>query len=569
MRITIKSKLIFTFTLISIILCVLSGYSIYSLQKVNDKSTVMETVWIPGIEQSLTMKQLISSFRVQELQHIIANDSKEMQVYETNMKEISTQMNDMISQYQTTLINEQNKELIDSINNNWNEYIAIHEKVLSLSLDQKTTEAMSLLNKESKEAMENLQEATTSLEEYNMTKAKNASDQGDVEYKQTLAVTVITSFVSIVFSILAGIFIIISILVPLRVLGRKLTELAERGGDLTQKIEIKAKDEIGDLAVSVNQFIDNIRTILVQVSQSAAKVEEVGEHIVGYLDDLDSYVEDTSAVVEELAAGSEETAAAAQEVNASSIEIQNAVLSVAQKAQEGSENVKIISERAGNLKASAIESQNQAIHVSDNSKTKLEDALRMSQSVEQIHVLSDTILQISAQTNLLALNAAIEAARAGEAGKGFAVVADEIRNLAESSKQTVNEIQMVTSEVVNAVKALSDSSNEIMYFVKDTVMKDYDGMKNTGEQYSSDANFVDDLITDFSATAQELAASIDSVITAISEVSKTVNEGASGNQMIAEKATTIVEKVEQVKQQNEISKKSIDLLKDAIGKFTL
>lgn len=569
MRITIKSKLIFTFTLISIILVGLSGYSIYSLQKVNDKSTVMETVWIPGIEQSLTMEELASSLRVQELQHIIADDSQDMQVYEENMKDISTQMSDMISQYQKNSANPQNKELLDSIDTYWQEYLKIHESVLNLSSQLKTNEAMDLIKGESQETMKNLQKATAGLEEYNVTEAKKASAQGNEEYKKTFAVTAFISIASITFSIFAGIFILISVLLPLRVLAKKLTDLAERGGDLTQKIEIKSKDEIGDLATSVNQFIDNIRTILVQVSQSATRVEEVGEHIEKYLDDLDSYVEDTSAVVEELAAGSEETAAAAQEVNASSFEIQNAVLSVAKKAQEGSENVKVISERAENLKSSAIESQNQAIYVSDNSKIKLEDALKMSQSVEQIHVLSDTILQISAQTNLLALNAAIEAARAGEAGKGFAVVADEIRNLAESSKQTVNEIQMVTSEVVNAVKALSDSSNEIMYFVKDTVMKDYDGMKTTGEQYSFDANFVDDLITDFSATAQELAASIDSVITAISEVSKTVGEGASSNQIIAEKATTIVEKVEQVKQQNEISKESINKLKNAIDKFTL
>ncbi|PXV87307.1 methyl-accepting chemotaxis protein [Lachnotalea glycerini] len=569
MKFTIKKKLIFTFVLISAIFIGLSGYSIYSLHTINERSTEMEEVWIPGIEHSLTINQLATSFRVQELQHVIASNETDMKSYEDKLSEIADKMDTNLTEYQNTLYSDATKDMFDTILQCWTEYLSVHEKVIALSTQLKTQEAMELLNGESKESMDKLLEATTELESYNLTEAQNASNMGDKDYKTNFVLTIIISASAIIFSIAAAIFIIMSTLVPIKVLGKKLTNLAERGGDLTQKIVVKSKDEIGDLAASVNDFIDNVRIILIQVRDSANQVEEVGDNIVNYLYDLDSYVEDTSAVVEELAAGSEETAAATQEVNASSIEIQNAVLSVAKKAQEGSENVKVISERASHLKKSAIHSQQQAINVSNSSKIKLEDALKMSQSVEQIHVLSDTILQISAQTNLLALNAAIEAARAGEAGKGFAVVADEIRSLAEGSKNTVNEIQLVTNDVVNSVKALAESANDMMGFVDNTVKKDYEGLKSTGEQYSNDADFVDELITDFSATSEELAASIESIITAIGEVSKTVNEGASGNQLIAEKATTIVEKVGQVKQQNEISKESIQRLKEAIEKFTL
>ncbi len=126
-------------------------------------------------------------------------------------------------------------------------------------------------------------------------------------------------------------------------------------------------------------------------------------------------------------------------------------------------------------------------------KQKLESAIESSKVVEQINVLSDSIMNITSQTNLLALNAAIEAARAGEAGKGFSVVADEIRKLAEQSKDTVTEIQSITVKVIESVKNLSDSSSNLLTFVSTDMDNDYKTMLNVADKYSEDASFVDTL----------------------------------------------------------------------------
>ncbi len=221
------------------------------------------------------------------------------------------------------------------------------------------------------------------------------------------------------------------------------------------------------------------------------------------------------------------------------------------------------------MKSGAVSSEKKANEIYNASRKELLVALDDVKVVNEISVLTEAILQISGQTNLLALNAAIEAARAGEAGRGFAVVADEIRKLAEDSKNIVEKIQQITHKVVGSVDALSGSANDVMSFIDNTVKPDYEALKNTGEQYAKDAEFVDQLVTDFSATSEQLSASIDAIITAMNEVSKTVTEGAAGSTLIAEKAMTIVEKVNQVQKEMDISYDSTNNLKVAINKFKI
>ena len=113
-------------------------------------------------------------------------------------------------------------------------------------------------------------------------------------------------------------------------------------------------------------------------------------------------------------------------------------------------------------------------------------------------------MEITNQTNLLALNASIEAARAGEAGKGFAVVATEIGGLADQSKQTVTQIQKVTEEVTTSVAQLSSDAEQLLAFVGNDVVASYDMFDAVADAYNQDAGKIDALISDFSATSEEL-----------------------------------------------------------------
>ena len=187
--------------------------------------------------------------------------------------------------------------------------------------------------------------------------------------------------------------------------------------------------------------------------------------------------------------------------------------------------------------------------------------------MNQINELSEAILEITSQTNLLALNAAIEAARAGEAGKGFAVVADEIRKLAEGSKNTVGRIQEVTKVILEAVNNLSTSSGEIMEFIDKQVMGDYDYLVDASEQNSKNSSSISEVVTDFSATSEELLASVQNMAKAINEIATASNDGAQGATNIAQETSNISQMSNDAVKLVEAAKGKSDSLIKSVSRF--
>jgi methyl-accepting chemotaxis protein len=302
---------------------------------------------------------------------------------------------------------------------------------------------------------------------------------------------------------------------------------------------INRKDDFGDLAKSMETMKSSIKVLVKKIQVEAKALYTITDNVDKNIFELDKDIQRISETTEVLAASMEETAASSEELSASSHEIEMAVRTIAQKSQEGSETAAKISDRADLTKEKVIEAKEKTNNIIMEVGKRLEKALEDAKVVENIGVLSESIMNITGQTNLLALNAAIEAARAGEAGKGFSVVADEIRKLAEQSKDTILQIQSVTSEVMGAVENLSDSSSNLLNFVSKEVTSDYEVFMDVGNKYSQDSEYIDGLMTDFSATTEELLSSIHSMTEIISEVANASTEGAKDTVENAESAINI------------------------------
>lgn len=362
--------------------------------------------------------------------------------------------------------------------------------------------------------------------------------------------------------------ITISIVKPLKKSLAHIEEIAQ--GDFSKEFEqdlLKRKDDFGQLADSLEKMRSEMNELIGEVKSEALEITGMVQEIDTSLQALDDQIENVSATTEELAAGMEETAASSEEINAMSHEIESAAKSIAERSQDGANEADEIRERAVKIKKDTDENDRRTRSIHEEINESLTKALDDIKVVDQINVLAKSIMDITGQTNLLALNASIEAARAGEAGKGFAVVADEIRVLAEQSKAAVAHIQEVTVNVTAAVENLANDAERLLEFVGNDVVESLGGFAEMANSYNSDAANVDSLVTDFSASSEQLLASINGVMDAISDVSKTATEGATGTTDIAEKVGIVVQETEAIKQKAETTYHSAEKLQKNVERF--
>ncbi|MBE6068800.1 MAG: HAMP domain-containing protein [Clostridium lundense] len=564
---TIKGKLIILISMLVASLIFIGVFSINNLKRLNNHSTVISENRIPKIMFSEDLNTMMSDFRILEYEHIVTTDKIVMSTKEKEMEAKKAEIENIMSLYEKSLYEDKDKEIYSMVKKQWNEYITAHGTAIELSRNFKTDEAMKIMNGEGKKSFDSASVSLLELVDFNKEMARTASNEGNDIYSKTMLISVVVISVLTIIAIAFAGIIISGILKSLNILKRELFALAERGGDLTQEIKVKSKDEIADLAKALNLFLSNLRTIIKEVKITAENTLEINEVISVNSNELMENVQEVSSTTEELSAGMEETAASAEEIAATTQEIEKAVQSIAQKSQEGAEAAGEINIRAIETKDRVVEAQNKANNIFVQTKSELEEAINESKVVDQISILSQAIMEITAQTNLLALNAAIEAARAGEAGRGFSVVADEIRKLAEQSKETVIQIQNITQKVTGSVENLSNSSNKLLVFMTDNVSNEYKSMLNVAEKYSEDASFVDNLVAEFSSTSEELLASVQNILQTIEQVAEASGEGASGTTNIADKIIHVNDKTNGIVEKAKESMKIANNLKVEMSKF--
>jgi len=569
----IRTKIVAGFLGVIILLVCVSTISLIQLNEMQKQSKAIEANWMPTVKLLGTMRGDVSeSFRLL-LQVILETDVGKRNELKKTLDNVHKKIDNERKTYEKNILSPKEKDLYREFSNDWEQYQksvaeVIQEKeknsnstyigFLNLGIQQKVIPVWSKAN-----------DTIVKISDLNSQGSDNATKTSSNLAGTARKLILAFSVISILFGIGIALWISLIIVRSLNLLRRELAALAEKGGDLTQELNIKTEDEIGDLAKAANKFLGNLREIITNIVKNSDNLGKISEEVKTAMHELNEQTEETFATVEVLSAGMETTAATTEQIKASSADIENAIESVARKAQDGAVSAGEINKRASELKAKALASQKTTTEIYNESKSNLEMSLEQIKAVEKIRVLSDSILQITSQTNLLALNAAIEAARAGEAGKGFAVVSDEIRRLAEDSKNAAGEIQSVTAEVISSVNNLVDSSTKIIEFIDAQVIKDYDGLVKTGEEYSNDAAYVDELVTDFSAASEELTVSVNGIIEAINEVTNTVNKSAQGAANIAERTSVIVEKTNDVRKKMQNSMETIKQLKESVAKFKI
>lgn len=497
-----------------------------------------------------------------DLYEYVVGQLKEFQSDVASYEEELLAMDDYFSDSDITTMN----AVFSAMDNAQQETVELMTKAMSGDKD-----IISEANKVMQEWSTNIGDNLDTLIKSNDDVIKANVEKQEKIYNANRAIAFVLMGISVVLFIITVVVAVETIVKPLRRQNKQLSDIIDNinngKGDLTMRVDVKSHDEIGQSAIGINHFIETLQNIMSKIIKSSNVLDGVVGKVAESVTSSSDSANDISAIMEELSATMEEVSATTGGVSSNTASAEEKVKYMAEQTKIISQYAQEMKGRAVTLEQTANDNKNSTSQVINDITGELNTALENSRSVEKVAQLTEDILSISSQTNLLALNASIEAARAGEAGKGFAVVADEIRQLADSSRETANNIQTINEQVIEAVNGLVKASERIISYINENILLDYEAFVQGGRQYSEDAVHIDDFMAEYEKGAQEILSTIIEITDAIEGINKAVEESANGVTDAAVNVDSLVQSMSEVHGNMEENSSVAKNLKDESANF--
>ena len=524
-------------------------WALASLKNVNSVATTIAGESMTSVSELAGIEQSTMEIHNLGLSHIVATDLNTMISVVEKIRAEEASLEEQLENYKV-YVDEDTQADYKTICENYESLKYECANLMAYSAAGDNEAAYALANGDVSTYADAIESSIETIKD----KVNANADAEKTNLETTYAASVTTSTVTIIISVvalaLASVLVLKMVIRPLSVTQKEISGIIEnidnKQGDLTQRVSIADNKEIDEVGHGINIFMSKLQAIFKIIISNSNKMEAVVNEVRQSVQTSNGSVSDLSALTEELSATMQDIAENASVINSNTESVANEVNDIADKTTEINEQTKEMKNHALAMETTAKANMDSTGQKVNEILTVLEKAIEESNSVNQVNTLTNDILNIASQTNLLALNASIEAARAGEAGRGFAVVATEISQLAAASQEAANNIQHINSIVINAVHNLADNANDLVGYMNESILPEFEKFVEAGGEYRAKASNIEMSMSEFEEKTDLLKKSMDEIADSINTISHAIDEGVNGVVSAADSTQVLVEDMDNI-----------------------
>ncbi|OOM73156.1 methyl-accepting chemotaxis protein [Clostridium sp. BL-8] len=565
-KFSVGRRLVFSYTLLFIIIILVGIIGLKSLSKVNDDSNSMYEDDLVSIDILHRLDENSLQINNDILSLIYDNDELMIKQLNDNISSAYAEGDSLVEKYDELNLDDYQKKELSNFNESYKDYKKKGQSVLDFVKGNKYNDAI-LDYRNLAISQSNVAASLTKLLEYSSIKAKEENNSNMDSYNKVEIQIIAFIGIGLICTLILGIIMTRNITVPLRKIKNYASNLAQY--NFSEEIAVEGKDEFSETEAALNAALQNVKILIKLILDNSAELSASSEELTASVQEISSKLSYINQSTKEIAAGAVETNSSTGEVISSIKRIDENISNLSGIVNQEVEKSMEIKSKSSVIMEKSETSQQLSKDIYEEKNKKIKEAIERGTIVKEIETLAGAIINISSQTNLLALNASIEAARAGEAGKGFSVVADEVGKLADQSISTIGGINEIVKEIKNVYNELSESSKGILYYIEKNVYNDYKFMIESSKSYESDAKFINIMSEKIASMVEIVNKSINNVNDTMDVFASNIEQSKNNSESILSSVNEVACGVEQISINAQSQTELALRLNDIVNKFSI